>query len=113
MGDIFISYYNRATGYHRLSQLGRAREDFIRAYETWPEHPIFGRLTTKDWGVFSYKHLDHHLRLQSLREESRYGCYMPSRARAAVMSCLRDSRSGWCWPEWWPGSWPDISREAE
>jgi len=28
----------------------------------WPEHPAFGRLTTRAWGVLSYKHLDHHLR---------------------------------------------------
>ncbi len=26
------------------------------------EHPIFGRMSAKDWGVLLYKHTDHHLR---------------------------------------------------
>jgi hypothetical protein len=25
-------------------------------------HPIFGRLTRKQWGIFTWMHLDHHLR---------------------------------------------------
>lgn len=25
-------------------------------------HPYFGDLGTKEWGIFGYKHLDHHLR---------------------------------------------------
>ena len=28
----------------------------------WPEHPFFGPLTRKDWGVLGYRHSDHHLR---------------------------------------------------
>ena len=28
----------------------------------WPEHPVFGRMTPKAWGVFAYRHTDHHLR---------------------------------------------------
>jgi hypothetical protein len=28
----------------------------------WPEHPLFGKLTGKDWGALSYKHFRHHLR---------------------------------------------------
>src|SRR5262245_60014875 len=28
----------------------------------WPTHPAFGPLAGKEWGVLSYKHLDHHLR---------------------------------------------------
>ena len=28
----------------------------------WPMSPAFGVLSGKDWGVLSYKHLDHHLR---------------------------------------------------
>ena len=28
----------------------------------WPDHALFGRMTGKDWGVFVYKHFDHHLR---------------------------------------------------
>jgi len=30
--------------------------------ETWAEHPIFGKLTKKDWGALAYKHIDHHFR---------------------------------------------------
>lgn len=25
-------------------------------------HPVFGKLTTKEWGLAMYKHVDHHLR---------------------------------------------------
>jgi len=28
----------------------------------WPEHPAFGRLTARQWGVLGYRHTDHHLR---------------------------------------------------
>jgi hypothetical protein len=28
----------------------------------WPEHPAFGNLSAKDWGVLAYRHIDHHLR---------------------------------------------------
>ncbi len=28
----------------------------------WPEHPVFGRMTPRAWGVFAYRHMDHHLR---------------------------------------------------
>lgn len=28
----------------------------------WPEHPAFGRLSGRAWGVLAYRHLDHHLR---------------------------------------------------
>ena len=27
-----------------------------------PEHPLFGPLTWRQWGVVTYKHADHHLR---------------------------------------------------
>lgn len=27
-----------------------------------PEHPLFGKLTRKEWGVCTYKHTDHHLK---------------------------------------------------
>jgi hypothetical protein len=30
--------------------------------KSWPEHPAFGHLTKRDWGVLTYRHLDHHLR---------------------------------------------------
>lgn len=38
--SLAISYYNRANGYLKLSQSDRAREDFKKAYEAWPEHPM-------------------------------------------------------------------------
>jgi hypothetical protein len=28
----------------------------------WPDHPAFGKLTGRDWGVLAYRHIDHHLR---------------------------------------------------
>jgi len=27
-----------------------------------PVHPLFGRLSFREWGVATYKHTDHHLR---------------------------------------------------
>ena len=30
--------------------------------EVWPEHPAFGSLTHRAWGVLKYRHADHHLR---------------------------------------------------
>jgi hypothetical protein len=27
-----------------------------------PPHPLFGPLTTTQWGQLTWKHLDHHLR---------------------------------------------------
>jgi hypothetical protein len=29
--------------------------------EAWPPHALFGTMTGKDWGVFCYKHFNHHL----------------------------------------------------
>jgi hypothetical protein len=26
----------------------------------WPEHPAFGAMTQRDWGVLGYKHVHHH-----------------------------------------------------
>jgi Protein of unknown function (DUF1569) len=28
----------------------------------WPDHPAFGRLSRRAWGVLAYRHMDHHLR---------------------------------------------------
>jgi hypothetical protein len=28
----------------------------------WPDHPAFGRLSSRAWGVLVYRHMDHHLR---------------------------------------------------
>jgi hypothetical protein len=29
---------------------------------SWPDHPAFGSLTGRAWGVLAYRHIDHHLR---------------------------------------------------
>lgn len=29
---------------------------------TWPDHPAFGKLSARAWGVLVYRHCDHHLR---------------------------------------------------
>lgn len=28
----------------------------------WPDHPAFGPMSARAWGVIAYKHCDHHLR---------------------------------------------------
>ena len=33
-----------------------------RESSSWPEHPAFGRLSRRAWGVLTYRHMDHHLR---------------------------------------------------
>jgi len=30
--------------------------------QQWPEHPAFGKLSAKDWGVLVYRHIDHHFK---------------------------------------------------
>ena len=30
--------------------------------EPWGEHPAFGRISRRAWGVLAWRHLDHHLR---------------------------------------------------
>ncbi len=40
----------------RVNEFQQSQNEFA------PNHPIFGRLTKKQWGVFSWMHLDHHLR---------------------------------------------------
>jgi hypothetical protein len=39
-------------------------ESFDRLYSKteWPEHPVFGAMTPRAWGVFAFRHMDHHLR---------------------------------------------------
>jgi hypothetical protein len=32
------------------------------AATSWPDHPAFGRLSTRAWGRLVYRHMDHHLR---------------------------------------------------
>jgi hypothetical protein len=42
-----------------VNELARRADD---SSTRWPEHPFFGPLTRKDWGVLGYRHSDHHLR---------------------------------------------------
>ena len=37
-------------------------ESFANPRATWPEHPVFGKMTSRAWSVFAYRHMDHHLR---------------------------------------------------
>ena len=39
-----------------------ARAASARTTETWPEHPAFGALSRRAWGVLIFRHMDHHLR---------------------------------------------------
>jgi hypothetical protein len=32
------------------------------ASDVWPEHPAFGALSHRAWGVLEFRHSDHHLR---------------------------------------------------
>lgn len=27
----------------------------------WPRHPRFGHMSGRDWGIFCYRHFDHHI----------------------------------------------------
>jgi hypothetical protein len=40
-----------------MDEVGSLSRDF-----EWPQHPAFGRMTRRAWGVPGYRHLDHHLR---------------------------------------------------
>ena len=39
-----------------------ARAGSARTTVSWPEHPVFGALSKRAWGVLIYRHMDHHLR---------------------------------------------------
>jgi uncharacterized protein DUF1569 len=47
-----------------VAELKTLLDRFVTRGPTAPtaEHPAFGRLTGKSWGVLVYKHMDHHLR---------------------------------------------------
>lgn len=49
---------------HSKTELTRVLRAFAERAATteWPEHPAFGRMTKRAWGVLTYRHLDHHLR---------------------------------------------------
>jgi hypothetical protein len=40
-----------------LERLGTGARDGVG-----PDHPLFGRLSWREWGVVTYKHTDHHLK---------------------------------------------------
>jgi hypothetical protein len=40
-----------------MEEAGTVPLDFV-----WPEHPAFGRMSRRAWGVLGYRHLDHHFR---------------------------------------------------
>ena len=39
-----------------------ARAASARTTDSWPEHPAFGKLSRRAWGVLIYRHMYHHLR---------------------------------------------------
>ncbi len=43
-----------------LIQRAPAKRDDPNAM--WPDHPAFGRMSVRAWGVLGYRHTDHHLR---------------------------------------------------
>ena len=47
-----------------VSQFKEALRQFVSNSQrtVWPEHPAFGKLTAKDWGVLMYRHIDHHFK---------------------------------------------------
>lgn len=47
----------RATVVRLLEQIGAGPQD-----GTGPSHPLFGALSRREWGVVTYKHVDHHLK---------------------------------------------------
>jgi hypothetical protein len=42
------------------SMLNRAAS--FSSTDAWPEHPAFGKLSRRAWGVLIYRHMDHHLK---------------------------------------------------
>ena len=40
-----------------LEQIGAGPQD-----ATGPAHPLFGPMSWREWGVVTYKHVDHHLK---------------------------------------------------
>lgn len=44
-----------------LARVMNAIADRSSATE-WPDHPAFGKLSARAWGVLGWRHIDHHLR---------------------------------------------------
>lgn len=47
--------------WHRFSTLLQ-RCASVPSDQKWPDHPLFGELTPRQWGILGYRHIDHHLR---------------------------------------------------
>ena len=47
----------RAAVLELLQRIGTGQSEGVG-----PDHPLFGTLTWREWGVVTYKHTDHHLR---------------------------------------------------
>ncbi|WP_207491868.1 DUF1569 domain-containing protein [Aridibaculum aurantiacum] len=43
-------------------QLLQLLDVFVMQENIYAIHPYFGKLTRKDWGIFTWMHFDHHLR---------------------------------------------------
>lgn len=52
------------------SRFEEQKEEFVNTINRFPvnsglltlTHPAFGNISTKQWGIAAYKHMDHHLR---------------------------------------------------
>ena len=44
-----------------VAQLDQALARFATPPAPWPRHPFLGALTDDEWGVFAWRHVDHHL----------------------------------------------------
>ena len=53
---------------HEWATERTAVREHVQSYESldpkamWPDHPLFGKMTTDEWCVLGYRHMDHHLR---------------------------------------------------
>ena len=47
-----------------LATLNGLVERFVNegSRDKWPDHPHFGRMSRRAWGVFCHRHFDHHIR---------------------------------------------------
>lgn len=46
-----------------LATLSELIDQFVNAPPAgpWSDHPNFGRMNRREWGIFCYRHFDHHL----------------------------------------------------
>ena len=59
-----------AKGKANISDFEEQRNEFILLIGEFPandhpltlSHPAFGNISTNEWGIAAYKHMDHHLR---------------------------------------------------